>query len=71
MDLTNKNVTIVSMTSMSYPVETSVTVDITEEVIEGVFKHLDTFEIKFEKTYYDIADPALSNEIREKLALIP
>ena len=71
MDLTNKIVTIVFMSSNSIPNETVVKVAITHEIAEGVFKQLDTYDLTFDKIYQSTNDPALLSAINEKLASLP
>jgi hypothetical protein len=71
MDLTNKIVTIVFMSSNSLPSETTVKIAITQEIADGVFKQLDTYDLKFDKIYQSTNDPALLSAINEKLASLP
>ncbi len=71
MDLSNKIVTIAYMSVNSLPNETIVRVNITQEIAEGVFKTLDTYELKFDKIYQTPNDPALLSAINEKLTALP
>jgi hypothetical protein len=71
MDLTNKIVTISFMSVNGYPAETNTKVAVTEEVAQGVFKTLDTYDIKFEQIYQGPEDPALLAAINEKLLALP
>ena len=71
MDLTNKIVTIAFMSVTSYPAETTVKVNISQQIAEGVFKQLDTYDLRFEKVYMSTDDPQLLADINEKLALLP
>lgn len=71
MDLTNKVVTIAYMSVNSLPAETTVKVNISQEVAPGVFKQLDTYDLKIEKIYMATDDPALLADINEKLAALP
>lgn len=71
MDLTNKIITILSMSIVTFPPETTVKVEITQEILPGIFKALATYDLKFEQVYQNTSDPALLVAINEKLALIP
>lgn len=71
MDLTNKIITIAFMSTTSYPAETTVKVDISQQVAEGVFKQVAIYDLKFEKIYMATDDPQLLADINEKLALLP
>ena len=59
------------MSSNSVPNETIVKIAITQEVADGVFKQLDTYDLKFDKIYQSTNDPALLSAINEKLATLP
>jgi hypothetical protein len=71
MDLSNKIVTVVYMSTSSVPNETTVRINITQEVAEGVFKQLDTYELKFDRIYQSPSDPALLSSVNEKLTALP
>jgi len=71
MDLSNKIVTVVYMSTNSLPAETVVRVNITQEVAEGVFKQLDTYELKFDGIYQSPSDPAMLSAVNEKLSALP
>jgi hypothetical protein len=71
MDLSNKIVTVVYMSTNSMPSETTVRVNITQEVAEGVFKQLDTYELKFDTLYQSPSDPQMLAAVNEKLAALP
>ena len=71
MDLTNKIITIAFMSVTSYPAETTVKVNISQRIAEGVFKQLDTYDLRFEKVYMSTDDPQLLADINEKLVLLP
>lgn len=71
MDLANKIVTVVYMSTNSMPHETTVRVSISQEVAEGVFKQLDTYELKFDVLYQSPSDPEMLSAVNEKLAALP
>lgn len=71
MDLNNKTITIAYMSVNSIPNETVVRVNITQEVAEGVFKTLDTYELRFDKIYQTPSDPELLSAVNEKLIALP
>lgn len=71
MDLTNKTVTIAYMSVNSFPPETTVKINISQEIAPGIFKQLDTYDLKIEKIYMATDDPALLADINEKLASLP
>ena len=59
------------MSVNSVPNETVVRVNITQEIAEGVFKQLDSYELKFDKLYQSPSDTALLSAVNEKLAALP
>jgi hypothetical protein len=71
MNLTNKIITISYMSVITYPEETTVKVVLSQEILPGVFKTLDTFDLKFEAVYQNTSDPALLAAINDKLSQIP
>lgn len=71
MNLTNKTITILYMSITTFPAETTVKVDVGQEIMPGIFKTLATYDLKFEQVFQNTADPALLIAINEKLALIP
>jgi hypothetical protein len=71
MNLTDKTVTIVYMSVTTFPPETTVKVDVGQEILTGIFKTLATYDLKFEQVYQNTSDPALLVAINEKLTLIP
>lgn len=71
MDLSNKIITIAYMSVNSVPNETIVRVNISQEVADGVFKQLDTYELKFDKIYQTPSDPELLSMVNEKLTALP
>jgi hypothetical protein len=71
MDLTNKIVTVAYMSVNSFPAETTVKVNISQQIAEGVFKQVDSYDLKIEKVYMAADDPALLADINEKLVALP
>lgn len=71
MNLANKNVSVVYMSVDSFPNKTTVKVNISEQIAEGVFKQLDTYDLTFDKLYQSPSDPALISAIYEKLSALP
>jgi hypothetical protein len=71
MNLENKTVTIEMMSVVSYPPETTVTVNISEEIFEGLFRHIGKYDIKFDSIFHSSSDPYLLQLVNEKLSLIP
>lgn len=71
MDLSNKIVSIDSMTVVGYPPESTVKVNISEEVIPGVFQQTGHYMLKFEAVFNGFDDPALLALINEKLLQLP
>jgi len=71
MDITNKIITISYMSVTTFPEETVVKVVVSKEILPGVFKTLDTYDLNFDKLYQNTSDPALLVAINEKLAEIP
>ena len=53
------------------PPETTVKVNVSTEVITGVYQVVSTFDIKFEKAYLSMEDTELLAAISEKLSSIP
>jgi len=70
MDLTNKIITVVYMSVVSFPEETSVKVTVSQEIAPGVFKTLDTYDLKYDRLYNNTSDPALLAAINETLSTI-
>ena len=71
MDLTNKIVNINALSMSTYPPVTVVKVNLTQEIALGVFKQLDSYDLKFDQAYQATDDPALLAAINEKLASLP
>lgn len=71
MDLTNKTINIAYMQVNSFPAETTVKVAVSQEIAPGVFKTIDTYDLKFEQIFQNTADPALLAAINEKLTGLP
>jgi len=59
------------MSVNSFPAETTVKVNITQEVMPGIFKQLDTYDLIIEKSYMATDDPQLLADINEKLSALP
>ena len=59
------------MSVTTFPEETTVKVVVSKEILPGVFKTLDTYDLSFERIYQNTSDPALLVAIREKLTEIP
>lgn len=71
MNLENKTINVEMMSVTSYPPETTVIVNISEEILEGVFRHIGKYSIKFDQIFHSSSDPALLQMVNEKLLLIP
>jgi len=71
MNLENKIVNVVSLSVVTYPPEARVTINVSEEIMEGVFKTIGTYDMKFDILFHSASDPALLNLIYEKLAQLP
>ncbi len=59
------------MSVTTFPEQTLVKVVISKEILPGVFKTLDTYDLSFDKIYQNTSDPALLVDIKEKLTEIP
>jgi hypothetical protein len=71
MNLLNKEVKIVSMSSIGIPMETKVQVEILEEQVPGIKKIIERYELDFDSLYNGPSDPQLLLEIQSKLEAIP
>ena len=71
MDLTNKQVSINTMSVSTFPPETTVKVEVRQALTDSVYKTLGTYEIKFPMVYMGSDQAALMAAIYEKLAEIP
>jgi hypothetical protein len=71
MNLTNKILNITGLSMTTYPVSTTVELNISEELFPGVFKILNSYVLKFDTAYNSTSDPALLAAINEKLAILP
>lgn len=70
MDITNKQVTVESMSVTSFPPKTTASVVVREEIATDIFKVVDTFTLSFERAYQNTGDPSLLAAINDKLASI-
>ena len=71
MDLTNKQVSIEMIQSITYPPETKAKVLVKEQLTESVSKVIGTYELSFYKVYPGGDEAALLADIQEQLATIP
>ncbi len=71
MDLTNKIISINTLSMTTYPPSTSVKVNLIQEVASGVFKQVDSYDINLDVGFQSTDDPALLAAINEKLAALP
>jgi hypothetical protein len=67
MDMTNKQVRIIRTSTISFPQETIIDVEVLEEKSAGVRSVVASFELRFEGTYGGPNDPALLLAIQQKL----
>lgn len=70
MDLSNKILTVTQIGVTTFPEETAAKVTITQEVVPGVFKTLDTYDLKFPAIYSGPTDPALLAAINDTLTAL-
>lgn len=70
MDLSNKIITVTFISVNTFPEETTAKIAISQEVVPGVFKTLDTFDLKYPVVYKGPEDPALLAAINETLSAI-
>lgn len=71
MNLSDKTISILGMSVTTYPEETNVKVSVSQEVVEGVFKILATYDLKIQRAFMSTDDPALLLAINEILQTIP
>lgn len=71
MDLTNKVITIESLSVNSYPPESTAKVQVTQEIAPNVFKEIGTYNLKFEVVFTGFDDPGLMALINQVLTGIP
>jgi hypothetical protein len=71
MNLENKILNITGLSVSTYPVSTTVDINISEEIGAGIFKVLNSYVLKFDTSYNSTGDPALLAAINEKLAILP
>jgi hypothetical protein len=72
VDLTNKQVKLVFLSSSSYPQKTVAKVEVSQEVGDtGVFRVLGTYEIHLDEVFQPSEEPAMLSIINEKLTAIP
>lgn len=71
MNLSNKTVTIETLTVVSYPPESSVKVSVSEEVLPGVFKSVGQYVLKFEAIFSGFDDPNLLSNVNVILEQLP
>lgn len=70
MDLSNKILTVTFITVTTFPEETTVKVTLSQELVPGVFKTTDTFDLKYPVVYKGPEDPALLAAINETLTAL-
>ena len=71
MNLENRTISVVSLMSSSAEARTVVRVDVSEEVIEGVYSVIKSLELTFGHIFAHSGDPILLGLISEKLSLVP
>jgi hypothetical protein len=71
MNLTNKQVTILSLTTTTYPELSKVSVSVSTEIIPGVQKTLGTYTLEIQRIFSSTSDPSLLAAIQEMLTAIP
>lgn len=71
MDLSNKQVTLTTLTSTSYPEMSRATVAVSQEVIPGVQKTIGTYTLEIQRVFSSTSDPNLLAAIHELLTAIP
>jgi len=71
MNLENKILNITGLSVSTYPLSTTVNINISEEIFSGIFKILDSYVLTFDTMYNSTGDPALLAAINEKLAILP
>jgi hypothetical protein len=71
MNLTNKQVTLISLTSTTFPEMSRAMVTVSQEVIPGVQKTLGTYTLQIERVFSSTSDPSLLSAIQEMLEAIP
>lgn len=71
MDLTNKHVTLTSLTSTSFPEMSRAMVIITQEVSPGIQKTVGSYALEIDRVFSSVSDPALLSAIQQMLESIP
>lgn len=71
MDLTNKVITIESLSVNSYPPESTAKVQVTQEIAPNIFKEIGTYNLKFEVVFTGFDDPGLMSLVNQALTSIP
>ena len=71
MNLTNKQISVISLSTNMVTSITIAKVNVTQEISSGIFKLVDQYDLTFNDIYTITNDPLLLSAIREKLSLIP
>lgn len=71
MNLNNKQVTIVGLTTTTYPELSRAIVNISEEISPGIQKTLGTYTLEIQRVFSSVSDPSLLAAIQEMLESIP
>lgn len=71
MDLTNKQIKIPFQSTTTYPEQTIAKVEVSEEIITGVYKVIGVYDFVFDHVYQITEQAALLSEIRQKLEQLP
>ena len=71
MDLTNKQIQVVSLSSNMVTNLSVARVSISQEIAPGIFKLIVQYDLTFNDIYTSPLDPALLSAISEKLSVLP
>jgi hypothetical protein len=71
MNITNKQITVDSISITSFPPKTVATVTIQDEIAENIFKSAGTYTLTFDRVYQNSGDTELLADIGEILAGLP
>lgn len=71
MNLTNKQISVISLSSNLVTNISIAKVAVTQEISPGIFKLIDQYDLTFNDAYTITSDPLLLSAINEKLLALP
>lgn len=71
MNLTNKNITVISLAVSTFPPETRVKVEVTQKLTDTIYKTLGVYELLIPQVFMGPEEAGLLAEIHSQLSELP